>query len=148
MFFLCKIHGIFFIFIARAIMERGYIFSDSSLCLGIINFQQKEKVEKGIMIIFSVFFWYRSDHKNMFHFRPISCLIQLLNCWWCALELCVINFRWPILFRLSRLNWPWNTLENCIAHFFFRNYSILNVFAVISSWNVFYYEVEKINLIV
>ena len=80
MFFLCKIHGILFIFIARAIMERGYIFSDSSLCLGIINFQQKEKVEKGIMIIFSVFFWYRSDHKNMFHLRPISCLIQLLNC--------------------------------------------------------------------
>ena len=80
MFFLCKIHGILFIFIAHAIMERGYIFSDSSLCLGIIDFQQKEKVEKGIMIIFSVFFWYRSDHKNMFHLRPISCLIQLLNC--------------------------------------------------------------------
>ena len=45
--------------------------------------------------------------------KPIICLIQLLKCWWFA-----VNFRWrssPILFRFCRLNLPWYTLVNCIV---------------------------------
>ena len=45
--------------------------------------------------------------------KPIICLIQLLKCWWFA-----VNFRWrssPILFRFCRLSLPWYTLVNCIV---------------------------------
>ena len=45
--------------------------------------------------------------------KPIICLIQLLKCWWFA-----VNFRWrssPILFRFCRLSLPWRTLVNRIV---------------------------------
>ena len=50
------------------------------------------------------------------HSRPISCLIQLLNCWCFA-----VNFRWrssPILFRFCRLNLPRCSLFSCIVAVF------------------------------
>ena len=51
--------------------------------------------------------------------KPIICLIQLLKCWWFA-----VNFCWrssPILFRFCRLSLPWYTLVNCIVGDFNNN---------------------------
>ena len=44
------------------VLSRSLMFSDSPLCLGIINFSIEGNVKKGIIIILFVFIWNRSDH--------------------------------------------------------------------------------------
>ena len=55
-------------------------------------------------------------NKLLFYSRPTKCLIQLLKCWWFA-----VNFSRrssSILFRFCRWHLPWCTLFSCIIGFF------------------------------
>ena len=93
-----------------------FISSDSPLCLGIIFFNRRKTLRK-VLLSYYLFSSGILRIIKTFHSRPISCLTQLLNCWW---KLCIINFRWgssSILFQFSRLNLPWCTLVNYIVGF-------------------------------
>ena len=93
-----------------------FISSDFPLCLGIIFFNRRKKLRK-VLLSYYLFSSGILRIIKTFHSRPISCLTQLLNCWW---KLCIINFRWgssSILFQFSRLNLPWCTLVNYIVGF-------------------------------
>ena len=93
-----------------------FISGDSPLCLGIVFFNRRKTLRK---VILSYYLFSSGILRiiKTFHSRPISCLTELLNCWW---KLCIINFRWgssSVLFQFSRLNLPWCTLVNYIVGF-------------------------------
>ena len=106
-----------YFFIICVITERGLNLATLHfVCLGIIFFNRRKTLRK-VLLSYYLFSSGILRIIKTFHSRPISCLTQLLNCWW---KLCIINFRWrssSVLFQFSQLNLPWCTLVNYIVGF-------------------------------